>query len=90
MFVLAHLSDPHLGPLPRARMRELASKRMLGFVNWRRGRMHALAGPVLMYWLLVHVSGIPLLEQHLAASRPDAFRRYAERVPAFFPRPPRD
>ncbi|MBN9433729.1 MAG: metallophosphoesterase [Bosea sp.] len=48
MFVLAHLSDPHLGPLPRARMRELASKRMLGFVNWRRGRMHALAGPVLL------------------------------------------
>ena len=50
----------------------------------------SLVGPLLMYWLLVHVSGIPLLEQHLAASRPDAFRRYAERVPAFFPRPPRD
>ena len=49
----------------------------------------ALAGPAFMYWLLVHVSGIPLLEQHLAASRSDAFRRYAERVPAFFPRPPR-
>lgn len=49
----------------------------------------SLVGPLLMYWLLVHVSGIPLLEQHLAASRPDAFRRYAERVPAFFPRPPR-
>lgn len=47
MFVLAHLSDPHLGPLPRVRARELASKRVLGYVNWRRGRMHALAGPVL-------------------------------------------
>ncbi|SHF13843.1 3',5'-cyclic AMP phosphodiesterase CpdA [Kaistia soli DSM 19436] len=47
MFVLAHLSDPHLGPLPRIRARELASKRVLGYVNWRRGRMHALAGPVL-------------------------------------------
>jgi 3',5'-cyclic AMP phosphodiesterase CpdA len=38
MFVLAHLSDPHLGPLPRARLGELASKRLLGYLNWRRGR----------------------------------------------------
>lgn len=38
MFVLAHLSDPHLGPLPRARLRELAGKRALGFFNWHRNR----------------------------------------------------
>jgi 3',5'-cyclic AMP phosphodiesterase CpdA len=38
MFVLAHLSDPHLGPLPRARIGELASKRLLGYLNWRRSR----------------------------------------------------
>jgi 3',5'-cyclic AMP phosphodiesterase CpdA len=38
MFVLAHLSDPHLGPLPPARFSELASKRVLGFANWRRRR----------------------------------------------------
>lgn len=38
MFVLAHLSDPHLGPLPRPRLSELASKRLLGFVNWRLRR----------------------------------------------------
>ena len=38
MFVLAHLSDPHLGPLPRPRLSELASKRAAGFVNWRRKR----------------------------------------------------
>jgi 3',5'-cyclic AMP phosphodiesterase CpdA len=37
-FLLAHLSDPHLAPLPRARLGELASKRALGFVNWRRKR----------------------------------------------------
>ena len=37
-FVLAHLSDPHLAPLPQPSMRELASKRVLGYVNWRRGR----------------------------------------------------
>jgi len=42
MFVLAHLSDPHLGPLPRARIGELASKRIMGFVNWylRRRACH--------------------------------------------------
>jgi 3',5'-cyclic AMP phosphodiesterase CpdA len=37
-FVLAHLSDPHLGPLPRPEMRELASKRLVGYINWRRSR----------------------------------------------------
>lgn len=38
MFVLAHLSDPHLGPLPKPRPLELAGKRALGFLNWHRGR----------------------------------------------------
>lgn len=37
-FTLAHLSDPHLAPLPRPRRRELAGKRMLGYVNWTRNR----------------------------------------------------
>jgi 3',5'-cyclic AMP phosphodiesterase CpdA len=37
-FVLAHLSDPHLGPLPRPRLAELASKRALGYANWHRSR----------------------------------------------------
>jgi 3',5'-cyclic AMP phosphodiesterase CpdA len=36
--VLAHLSDPHLGPLPLPRVRELASKRLIGYINWRRSR----------------------------------------------------
>ena len=38
MFVLAHLSDPHLGPLPRARWSELIGKRATGYANWRRKR----------------------------------------------------
>ncbi|MBM3527247.1 MAG: metallophosphoesterase [Alphaproteobacteria bacterium] len=38
MFVLAHLSDPHLAPLPRPRLGELASKRGLGYLNWLRKR----------------------------------------------------
>src|SRR5215831_2038471 len=37
-FVLAHLSDPHLGPLPQPGVRELASKRLVGYMNWRRSR----------------------------------------------------
>src|SRR6266436_4465831 len=37
-FVLAHLSDPHLGPLPQPGVRELASKRLFGYINWRRSR----------------------------------------------------
>jgi len=38
MFTLAHLTDPHLGPLPEMRRRELASKRLFGYVNWQRNR----------------------------------------------------
>jgi steroid 5-alpha reductase family enzyme len=49
----------------------------------------ALAGPVLMYWLLVHASGIPPLEAHMLRSRGDAFRDYQARTSAFFPLPPK-
>jgi 3',5'-cyclic AMP phosphodiesterase CpdA len=38
MFVLAHISDPHLAPLPAPRCSELRSKRLGGFVNWQRKR----------------------------------------------------
>src|SRR5882672_31226 len=37
-FTLAHLSDPHLPPLPRPRLRDLAGKRVLGYLNWTRNR----------------------------------------------------
>ena len=37
-FTLAHVSDPHLPPLPRPRLSELAGKRMLGYLNWTRNR----------------------------------------------------
>ena len=49
----------------------------------------ALAGPAMMYWLLVHVSGIPPLEAQLLRSRGDAYRLYQRRVRAFFPIPHR-
>jgi 3',5'-cyclic AMP phosphodiesterase CpdA len=38
MFTLAHLSDPHLGPLPKINPFELISKRGLGYINWLRKR----------------------------------------------------
>jgi 3',5'-cyclic AMP phosphodiesterase CpdA len=37
-FLLAHLSDAHIGPLPRPHRRELLGKRITGYMNWRRGR----------------------------------------------------
>ena len=37
-FTLAHLSDPHLPPLPAARLVDLMGKRALGYLNWTRNR----------------------------------------------------
>jgi 3',5'-cyclic AMP phosphodiesterase CpdA len=37
-FLLAHLSDPHLAPLPKPRWTELLNKRVTGFINWQRKR----------------------------------------------------
>ncbi len=34
MYVLAHLSDPHLGPMPEARITEFVGKRFFGLMNW--------------------------------------------------------
>jgi 3',5'-cyclic AMP phosphodiesterase CpdA len=41
-FVLAHLSDAHIGPIPRPRLAELAGKRITGYVNWlhKRAQFH--------------------------------------------------
>ena len=38
MFTLAHLSDPHLAPLPKPRWRDLIGKRVTGYINWQRNR----------------------------------------------------
>jgi 3',5'-cyclic AMP phosphodiesterase CpdA len=38
MFILAHLSDPHLAPLPKPRFSELLGKRATGLANWHRRR----------------------------------------------------
>lgn len=36
--LLAHLTDAHIGPLPRVRRRELMSKRITGYINFKVGR----------------------------------------------------
>jgi 3',5'-cyclic AMP phosphodiesterase CpdA len=38
MFTLAHLSDPHLAPLPAPEWSELIGKRVTGYINWQRKR----------------------------------------------------
>jgi steroid 5-alpha reductase family enzyme len=48
----------------------------------------AFAAPACMYWLLVYVSGIPPLEEHMLRTRGDKFRAYQRRTNAFFPAPP--
>jgi 3',5'-cyclic AMP phosphodiesterase CpdA len=47
MFRLAHISDVHLGPLPDVDYRELASKRITGYVNWQRNRRRHMRDSIL-------------------------------------------
>lgn len=43
-FLLAHISDSHIGPLPKARLHELLNKRLTGYMNWkRRSQIHSMA-----------------------------------------------
>jgi steroid 5-alpha reductase family enzyme len=48
----------------------------------------ALLAPVFMYWILVHVTGIPPLEQQMRRSRGAHYRDYQSRTSMFFPLPP--
>lgn len=38
VFTLAHLSDPHLGPLPPVRPTDILNKRFFGYLSWLRKR----------------------------------------------------
>lgn len=49
----------------------------------------SLAAPAIVYWILVHVTGIPPLEEQMLQSRGDLYRRYQARTNAFFPWPPK-
>jgi steroid 5-alpha reductase family enzyme len=49
----------------------------------------SLLAPVVMYWFLVHVTGIPPLEEQMQRSRGERYRDYQSRTSRFFPLPPR-
>ncbi|MBI3701821.1 MAG: DUF1295 domain-containing protein [Afipia sp.] len=46
-----------------------------------------LLAPIFMYWILVHVTGVPPLEQQMLKSRGEAYRTYQKRTSKFFPMP---
>jgi steroid 5-alpha reductase family enzyme len=46
-----------------------------------------LLAPLFMYWILVHVTGIPPLEQQMLRSRGERYRDYQARTSMFFPLP---
>jgi steroid 5-alpha reductase family enzyme len=48
----------------------------------------SLLAPVFMYWILVHVTGIPPLEEQMLRSRGERYRDYQSRTSPFFPLPP--
>lgn len=60
----------------------------IGLIAWdASGHAIALLGPAALTGLLLKVSGVPLLEAHLAATRPE-FAAYKARTSAFIPWPP--
>lgn len=61
----------------------------IGLMAWdASGHALVMLGPVALTALMLKVSGIPLLEDHLRRTRPD-FAAYAARTSAFVPWPPR-
>ncbi|MGL5447155.1 MAG: metallophosphoesterase family protein [Rhabdaerophilum sp.] len=59
-FLLAHLSDPHIGPLPRMPVRALIGKRLTGVINWHRSRA-----------TIHNMSVLDAIIADIAAHRPD-------------------
>ena len=51
------------------------------------GGWWSVAGPLLMSFMLLKVSGVALLEKDIGERRPD-YRDYVRRTNAFFPGPP--
>jgi steroid 5-alpha reductase family enzyme len=49
-----------------------------------------LLAPAVMYWILVHVTGIPPLEAEMLRTRGERYRDYQARTSAFFPLPPQN
>ena len=47
----------------------------------------ALLAPAVMYWLLVYISGVPPLEEHMVRKHGERYSEYQRRTNAFFPGP---
>lgn len=47
MFRLGHLSDVHLGPVPRLRPGDYVTKRLVGYANWHRARARSATADIL-------------------------------------------
>ena len=47
VFRLGHISDVHLGAVPEMRLRDYASKRIVGYTNWKRNRKGAMTSDTL-------------------------------------------
>ena len=60
VFTLAHISDPHVGPLPQPQLSELLNKRILGYLSWKR-RRHKIHRPEVL----------AALKQDLSLQAPD-------------------
>jgi steroid 5-alpha reductase family enzyme len=60
----------------------------LGLFGVAAGATWSLAGPALMTFLLLRVSGVTLLEKSIEERRPE-YARYRKTTNAFFPGPPR-
>lgn len=62
----------------------------LAAINLTGGEMFgwlALLAPAVMYWLLVYISGVPPLEEHMLRKHGERYRAYQLRTNAFFPGP---
>jgi steroid 5-alpha reductase family enzyme len=60
----------------------------LGLLGIGSGAAWTLAGPAIITFLLLRVSGVTMLEQTLRASKP-GYAEYVRRTSSFIPRPPR-
>jgi len=58
------------------------------FIAVAGGGWWSIAGPLLMSYLLLRISGVALLEKDISERRP-AYRAYMQRTNAFFPGPPK-
>jgi 3',5'-cyclic AMP phosphodiesterase CpdA len=88
MFTIAHLSDPHL-PMPQARAGQLLNKRVTGYYNWWRHRVH-LHVPEALGGIVADIKAqapdhIALTGDLVNVALPQEYRRAADWLAAFGP-----